>query len=84
MRYRLIVPPDLRRDIAALPVEPQNSLYTLLQAIRDDPDGNTTDYGEVVPDSPVRMRTGGRGNVIVTVIINDLTITVTLVDYAAA
>lgn len=84
MRYRLIVPPDLRRDIATLPVETQSTLHALLRAIRDDPDGNTTDYGEVVPDSPVQMRTGGRGNVVVTVIINDLTITVTLVDYAAA
>jgi hypothetical protein len=81
VRYRLIVPPDLRRDIVSLPVETQRTVYGLLNAIRDDPDGATVPYGQDVPDSPIRMRTGARGDVIAIVIINDLTITVTLVDY---
>ena len=78
----MIVPPGLRRDIVSLPVETQRTVYGLLNAIRDDPDGTTAPYGEDVPDSPIRMRTGARGDVIAIVIVNDLTITVTLVDYA--
>ncbi|MEU3528863.1 hypothetical protein AB0E62_34280 [Streptomyces sp. NPDC038707] len=84
MTYHLIVPPDLRRDIMRQPLDTQRTLFQLLQAIRDDPDGATVAYGEDVPDSLIRMRTGARGNVITIVIINDHTITVTLVDYAAA
>lgn len=84
MTYHLIVPPDLRRDIMRQPLDTQRTLFQLLQAIRDNPDAATVPYGEDVPDSPVRMRTGARGNLIAIVLINDHTITVTLVDYAAA
>jgi hypothetical protein len=84
VKYHLIVPPDLRRDIMGQPVHKQRALFTLLQDIREDPDQHTVPYGEDVPDSPVRMRTGARSTIIAIVVINDHTITVTLVDYAAA
>ncbi|KOT49930.1 MULTISPECIES: type II toxin-antitoxin system RelE family toxin [Streptomyces] len=79
MTYRLIVPPSIRRQIDKLPVETQRQLHSLFRDICEDPGRHTGPHG-LEDDGPVQMRSAGRGGVLVAVLINDLTINVTVVS----
>ncbi|MEU2789069.1 hypothetical protein [Streptomyces sp. NPDC007100] len=79
MTYRLIVPPSIRRQIETLSLETQRALHALFEDLREDPDRHTGPHG-LEDDGPVRMRSAGRAGVIVAVLINDLTINVTVVS----
>lgn len=79
MTYRLIIPPGIRRQIETLPVEDRRSLDSLFNDLQADPDRHTGPYG-MEDDGPIRMRSAGRGGIIAVVIINDLTVNVTLVQ----
>ncbi|MFE6891994.1 hypothetical protein [Streptomyces sp. NPDC057694] len=79
MTYELVIPPGIRRQIAALPVGDQAELIALLDRLPDEAEQITDAYGLEVPDSPVRMRSAGLSRLIVVVVINDDTVTVTVV-----
>lgn len=79
MSYRLIVPPDMRREIRKLPVPLQHHLRSRIDDIADDPFRQTdawsgTQYG------PVHMRSTGVGPIIVVVTVNEDEHTVTVAN----
>lgn len=80
MTYELIVPPSIRRQIAGLPLSDQAELIALFDRLPSEAEQVTDAYGLEVPDSPVRMRTAGLSQLIVVVVINDSTVTVTVVE----
>ncbi|MEU2724040.1 hypothetical protein [Streptomyces smyrnaeus] len=82
MTYRLIIPPDIRRQIQQLTLEDQHTLDQLLRDIQADPESHTGAYGENT-DGPIQMRSAGRGNILAVIIVNQLTINITLVQVQA-
>ncbi|MGW2344880.1 hypothetical protein [Streptomyces sp. NPDC001661] len=80
MTYELVIPPGIRRHIAGLPVGDQAELITLFDRLPDEAERITDAYGLEVPNSPVRMRSAGLSRLIVIIVINDETVTVTVVE----
>lgn len=80
MTYELIVPPSIRRQIAGFPVGDQAELIAFFDRLPGECEQITEPRGLEVQDSPVRMRTKGLSRLIVTVLVSDTTITVTVVE----
>jgi hypothetical protein len=76
--YELVVPRDIRRQIATLHVADQAELITFFERLQADPDQATGALGLDIPD-PVRMRSAGLGPLIVAVVIDDPARCVTIV-----
>ncbi|MEU5900614.1 hypothetical protein [Streptomyces venezuelae] len=80
MTYELIVPPSIQRQIAGFPVGDQAELIAFFDRLPDECEQITEPRGLEVPDSPVRMRIKGLSRLVVTVLLNDTTITVTVIE----
>lgn len=79
MTYQLTVPPSLRGRILDLPADDRAEILALFDRLTDDPEQATGIYGQHVP-GPVQMRTAGLTRLVVIVLVNEITLRVTVID----